>query len=187
MARIPLELKTEIKELLLERLGQVRTPFNIKLNHILRTAIYTLLMMDDQTLEEFLSMGYEVEENYNEYLKLFEGAKNNKLIPEDLPATNSFYTEIFALLVLHEKGKLSDKKLRSKMEIIEATIETAKYTRKTHPTLLNSYMLSNPTQEIYDNFLGNSYRNFFGVETMKELYENEEINEKRFFKGDEEE
>lgn len=129
MARLPFELPNEIKKAFIDRLQDVKFPVTLSISHILRSVIYLFLMVDNETLEEFLIDSQDYEEQYNKYQEYIRKYKELGLIENEFPETNGYYTELIELILSREFNKIDDTAFKREMKY---------FYKKVSPSLSNS-------------------------------------------------
>jgi hypothetical protein len=113
-SRIVLDMEPELKEIFLERLQALKR--GAKLTGVLKLAMYRLLLMDNQELEQFLTAGVVDGATFESYLRAAVRLKQEKLWPSGLNIGNSQMLWIRKRFAGYEKKELSRAEFRRELE-----------------------------------------------------------------------
>jgi hypothetical protein len=113
-SRIVLDIDPELKEIFLQRLQALKK--GAKLTGVLKLAIYRLLLLDNQQLEQFLAAGVVDGATFESYLRAVVKLRQEKLWPSGLNVGNSQMSWIRTRFAGYEKKELSRAQFRRELE-----------------------------------------------------------------------
>ncbi len=118
MARIPFELNDEIKDAFVDRIMLYGKSSIVasrpSMSQVLRSVVSLVVTMEDSILSDFLEVAAKSELVLSEYLNLFKECSNKNLIPQNFPAINTEFEEIYELMQNLKMGKISDDEFKEK-------------------------------------------------------------------------
>lgn len=141
MARIPFELNDEIKDAFVDRIMLYGKSSIVasrpSMSQVLRSVVSLVVTMEDSILSDFLEVAAKSELVLSEYLNLFKECSNKNLIPQNFPAINTEFEEIYELMQNLKMGKISDDEFKEKIAIMDIKLLAYKAVHKGTTELMN--------------------------------------------------